>query len=120
MRSPYQLILLGAVHGHDTRLRRSVDLALQGLGIPSNAITFLSDANASNRSLKSPVMAVFFGSSESTADTALVTELIDDSIVIAPVVSDLSQFMQKFRRSSDMSMLLYWAPTMKASPASLR
>lgn len=91
MRSPYQLILLGAVHGHDTRLRRSVDLALQGLGIPSNAITFLSDANASNRSLKSPVMAVFFGSSESTADTALVTELIDDSIVIAPVVSDLSQ-----------------------------
>lgn len=91
MRSPYQLILLGAVHGHDARLRRSVDLALQGLGIPSNAITFLSDANASNRSLKSPVMAVFFGSSESTADTALVTELIDDSIVIAPVVSDLSQ-----------------------------
>lgn len=91
IRSPYQLILLGAAHGHDTRLRRSVDLALQGLGIPSNAITFLSDANAYNRSLKSPVMAVFFGSPESTADTALVTELIDDSIVIAPVVSDFSQ-----------------------------
>lgn len=89
--SPYQLILLGAAHGRDARLRYSVDLALQGLGIPTNAITFLSDANAHSRSLKSPMMAVFFGSQENIVDTTLVAELIDDSIIIAPVVSDLSQ-----------------------------
>ncbi|MBF6028442.1 toll/interleukin-1 receptor domain-containing protein [Pseudomonas sp. P115] len=89
--SPYQLILLGAAYGRDARLRHSVDLALQGLGIPTSAITFLSDANAPSRSLKSPVMAVFFGSPEHTVDTTLVADLIDDSIIIAPVVSDLSQ-----------------------------
>ncbi|CRM90437.1 hypothetical protein [Pseudomonas sp. 22 E 5] len=88
--SPYQLILLGAAHEYKARLRHSVDLALQGLGVPTNAITFLSDANAPSRSLKSPVMAVFFGSPEDITDTVIVTELIDDSIVIAPIVSDLS------------------------------
>lgn len=91
IRSPYQLIMLGAADEHETRLRHNVDLALHGLGIPTNAITFLSDVSASIRSSKSPMMAVFFGSPENAADTSLVTELIDDSIVIAPVVSDLSQ-----------------------------
>lgn len=90
-RSPYQLILLGAAHGRGVRVVHGVNSALQGLGIPTNAITFLSEINAANRSLKSPVMVVFFGSAENTDDTALVTELIDDSIVIVPVVSDLSQ-----------------------------
>lgn len=89
-RSPYQLIVLGAASGRDILLRRKLDLALKTLGIPTNAITFLNDVSASTRSLKSPAMAVFFGSLHSIVDTALVTELIDDSIVIVPVVSDLS------------------------------
>lgn len=89
--SPYQLILLGATNRHDVRLRDDVDLALQGLGIPTNAIKFFSDTDAHKRSFRSPVMAIFFGSSENNVDTALLTELIDDSIIIAPVVSDLSQ-----------------------------
>lgn len=88
--SPYQLVMLGAADGHDSRLRRSVELALQGLGISANAITFLNRVDASTRSLKAPTMAVFFGSPANIADTGLVTELIGDSIVIAPVVSDLS------------------------------
>ncbi|WP_312428568.1 toll/interleukin-1 receptor domain-containing protein [Achromobacter sp.] len=36
-------------------------------------------------------MAVFFGSPENSTDTTILTELIDDSIVIVPVVSDQSQ-----------------------------
>lgn len=91
IRSPYQLIILGAADRHEDRLRHKVDLALQDLEISSNAITFLSNINASTRSLNAPMMAVFFGSQENIADTSLVTELIDDSIVVAPVVSDLSQ-----------------------------
>lgn len=91
IRSPYQLILLGAVEGRGASLRRNVELAIQRLGIPGSAITFLSGVNASVRNVKSPAMAVFFGSPGSTANTPLVTELIEDSIVIVPVVSDLSQ-----------------------------
>ncbi|MFY3147957.1 toll/interleukin-1 receptor domain-containing protein [Achromobacter xylosoxidans] len=91
IRSPYQLILLGAFERQGTSLRRSVELAIQELGIPANAIMFLSGVDASTRSVKSPAMAVFFGSPEGAADNPLVTELIDDSIVIVPVVSDLSQ-----------------------------
>ena len=88
--SPYQLIMLGAVDGRSSQLRRNVELALHDLGIPTSAITFLSDVDASTRSLNAPVMAVFFGSRANTADTAFVRDLIGDSIVIAPVVSDLS------------------------------
>lgn len=88
--SPYQLLMLGALDGHGSRLRSNVELALKGLGIPISAITFLNDVDASTRSLNAPVMAVFFGSKANIADTALVTELVGDSIVIAPVVSDLS------------------------------
>tara|TARA_R110000765_G_scaffold229490_2_gene332989 strand:- start:3351 stop:4349 length:999 start_codon:yes stop_codon:yes gene_type:complete len=36
-------------------------------------------------------MAVFFGSQATAVDTDLVTELIEESIIIAPVVSDTSQ-----------------------------
>lgn len=88
--SPYQLIVLGAVDGHDVRLRHKLDMALHGLGIPTSAIALFSDLNASTRSLNSPTMAVFFGSPKNAVDTELVTELIDDSIVIAPVVSNFS------------------------------
>ncbi|HGK4598923.1 TPA: toll/interleukin-1 receptor domain-containing protein [Yersinia enterocolitica] len=91
IRSPYQVIVLGAVNGHDNRLRHNIDLALEGLGIPTSVIKYLSAHSASTRCLKSPTMAVYFGSLANTDDTALVAELIDDSIVIAPVVSDLSQ-----------------------------
>lgn len=88
--SPYQVVMLGAADRHGSRLRRSVELALQGLGISANAIKFLNHVDASTRSLNAPTMAVFFGSPANIADTGLVTELIGDSIVIAPVVSDLS------------------------------
>lgn len=91
IRSRYQIIMLGAADRHDARLRCDVDLALQRLGIPTKAVTFLSGMSCSARRLDAPVMAIFFGSPTNTADTELVTELIDDSIVIAPVVSDLSQ-----------------------------
>lgn len=87
---PYQLIMLGAADGHRSRLRRNVQLALKELGIPTSAIAFLSNVDVSTRRLGAPAMAVFFGSQANIADTAPVTELIDDSIVIAPVVSDLS------------------------------
>ena len=91
MISPYQILVLGAVSGRDMLLRQELDLALLGLGIPTNSIQFFSDTSASSRSLKSPTMAIFFGSAQSTADTLLISELIDDSIIIAPVVSDLSK-----------------------------
>lgn len=87
---PYQLIVLGAVAGHGSRLRRKVEVALQELGIPTSAITVLSEVDASTRSLNAPAMAVFFGSQANSSDTELVTELLGDSIVIAPIVSDLS------------------------------
>lgn len=91
IRSPYQLIMLGAANGHDNGLRHNIDSALQKLGIPTCSIKYFYEFNAADRNLKLPTMAIFFGSPENTADTALVTELIDDSNVIAPIVSDLSQ-----------------------------
>ncbi|WP_435656824.1 toll/interleukin-1 receptor domain-containing protein [Brucella pituitosa] len=89
--SPYQILFLGAPNELAPRLRSDIGLTLTDLGIPDHAISFFDEETASRRSLTAPTIAVFFGSLGSASDTDLVAELIEDSIVIVPVVSDLSQ-----------------------------
>ena len=89
--APYQVIMLGASGEISNRFRRNVDLALKEHGINANAINFLSDKNAFLRSSNSPTFAVFFGSPEHIGNTPLVTELINESVIIAPVISKFSR-----------------------------
>tara|TARA_R110000796_G_scaffold88559_1_gene190561 strand:+ start:31536 stop:32675 length:1140 start_codon:yes stop_codon:yes gene_type:complete len=83
--------MLGADDNRKPRLQSNVEKALVRRGLPKNTITFLSKDEASSRNRKVPTMAVFFGSQATAVDTDLVTELIEESIIIAPVVSDTSQ-----------------------------
>ncbi len=48
---------------------------------------FIDGSKASERDRGSPQLAIFFGSSGETNDTQLIAELIEDSIVIVPLVS---------------------------------
>jgi len=86
----YQLILLGSYCKKDEQLRCQISQSFAQLGIPTNVITYFTESDASRRSLRLPTMAVYFGSPKDNIDTSLVADLIEDSIVIAPVVSDLS------------------------------
>ena len=87
----YQVLMLGADDNRKPRLQSNVEKALVRRGLPKNTITFLSKDEASSRNRKVTTMAVFFGSQATAVDTDLVTELIEESIIIAPVVSDTSQ-----------------------------
>ena len=86
----YQLLLLGALKGSDLKLRREIEDGLSDLGLPSQAISFIYEGDAHRRDLRNPVMAVFFGEASAAHDTPLLTELVEDSVVIVPVVSDPS------------------------------
>lgn len=91
LKSAYQVILLGSADQRASRLRQKVEFALKGLGIPNSALQFLSASDAETRSLVSPTMGIFFGSRDQIADSTLVAELIDESVVIAPVVSNVTE-----------------------------
>ena len=89
-KSPYQLVLLGSDSQNRGHIRRSIEESLADFGLPLSAISFLDENNAAARNLGTPLMAILFGSPNS-ADTALIADLISDSVVIVPVVSDLSR-----------------------------
>ncbi|SCX35888.1 hypothetical protein DSM25559_5201 [Agrobacterium rosae] len=91
IRCSYQLVLLGAPNQAVQRLRSEVESGLENLGLPKDAIRFFDARDAHHRDLGAPVMAVFFGHASVTNDTGLVTELLEDSVVIAPLVSDPTQ-----------------------------
>lgn len=87
----YQLILLGASHEPGARLRAEVENGLASLGLPYNTIRFMNASDAHSRDLSVPVMAVFFGDISIASDTELLSELLEDSAVIAPVASSVTR-----------------------------
>ncbi|MCJ2121270.1 toll/interleukin-1 receptor domain-containing protein [Methylobacterium sp. J-077] len=88
-RASYQLILLGSPGDVARRLRGEVENSLMRLGLPKNSIRFFDANDAGRLDLSVPVMAVFFGHDSLAVDTDLVAQLLEDSAVIAPVVSSL-------------------------------
>lgn len=91
----YQLLLLGDPQQHRQRLREEIEAGLSGLGMPKDTVVFLNTAEAGSRDLAVPVMAVFFGGPGMTSDTPLVAELLEDSVVIAPVVDATDRIGEK-------------------------
>lgn len=86
--APYQVVVLGEVGTLGATLQQEVKSRLADLGLPSNTIGFLDERNAASRDRANPVMGVFCGGASATTDTALVTDLLEDSVVIAPLVSN--------------------------------
>src|ERR1700730_9254877 len=72
-------------------MRSRVSRSVTELGLQPDAIRFMDESGAGNRDRRSPLMAIFFGSRAHANDTPLVDELINESIVIAPLVSSVEQ-----------------------------
>jgi hypothetical protein len=86
----YQVILLGSNGPHRDRLRRLIEERTVELGLAPDTIRFFDESDAQIRDMRLPSMAVFFGSPSHAVDAPLVTSLIEDSIVIAPLVPSMT------------------------------
>jgi hypothetical protein len=95
---PYQVILLGSNDARRAQLRSLVSARIAELGLPTDAVRFINESEWPNRDPRAPIMGVFFGAPKQTTDTPLVAELIDDSIVVAPLVTSLAQTLSPMLR----------------------
>jgi hypothetical protein len=92
---PYQVLFLGADDGIRDRLRARLREGASELGLPADMVDFLDEGEAGGRDRRSPLIAVFFGSRGHARDTALLQELLEDSIVIIPLVSSLERVREE-------------------------
>jgi hypothetical protein len=83
--------MLGSPNGNRDRLESLVAQRVSDLGLDRHTVGFIDEDGAATRDPRAPLMAVFFGSPAHATDTLLVRELIEDSIVIVPLVSSLQQ-----------------------------
>ena len=90
-RGPYQILLLGSRDDNRHLLREILIKRAADLGLDPDTVMFIDEQHAKNRDRRAPAMAVFFGSTAHATDSPFLRELLDDSIIIAPVVSSLKQ-----------------------------
>ena len=80
----YQIILLGKVDERLVSIQKSLTNRFNDLKINPNFIKFIHSENYSSKDPKYPTIAIYFGGDKSK--TQYLSNLIDESIVIIPVV----------------------------------
>lgn len=87
----YQVIFLGSVDERRANIQGALTARVSDLGLPRDAIAFFdpSDAGARNRSL--PTLGIYLGGEPAGGATDLLRELISESLIIVPVVSNLER-----------------------------
>ncbi|MFC0684021.1 toll/interleukin-1 receptor domain-containing protein [Novosphingobium clariflavum] len=85
----YHIVFLGDLDDRRTRICEAVLLRADGLGLDRGAIGFLGADDVMERNLVVPAVGIFLGSPSFAKDTDEVTELIEQSIPIAPIVSSV-------------------------------
>lgn len=85
----YQILFLGRDDEDRRNLQLLIEAHLIELGLEPTSVRFIGEQDAHTRDLRAPAMAVFFGSKEHAKDSPVIAELIEESIVVAPIVSSL-------------------------------
>ncbi|AXJ90544.1 hypothetical protein DKP84_12325 [Acinetobacter pittii] len=80
----YQIILLGNIDKRIEKIRSSLASRLIELKIDNNFIKYFNSQNFDSRSLKHPTIAIYFGGD--TSNILCLKELLDESVVIIPIV----------------------------------
>jgi hypothetical protein len=91
----YQLILLGQVDHRARELRTALVGRLADLGLDDNVVTFIETDILATWDRRFPTMALFFGDASVATDSDVLTQLAADSVVTAPIVSDLTRVSQE-------------------------
>ena len=88
----YQVLLLGSIDdGRCDQLKGELQKRITELGLPSDAVRLITSGEAHTRDIRSPLMGVFFGAPAHVGNTPLIDELLQNSVVIAPLASSLTQ-----------------------------
>lgn len=90
-RGPYQVLLLGVSDDRRESLKGLILRHVEEMGLGAETIDFLDEEASKSRDRRSPTMAIFFGCQNAVVDTKLIEDLLDESIVIAPVVTSLTR-----------------------------
>ena len=86
----YQLVLLGRYRPHKDELSRLLALQLDDLGVGVGALDLIEEGDAERIDAKLPIVGVFFGgASEPGRPHPVITTLLEDSIQVITVVSDV-------------------------------
>jgi hypothetical protein len=88
---PYQLLFLGSADVRRTELQNLIASRTSELGLPVTAVRLIEESNAASVDPGVPLMGIFFGGRGQVHDRALINDLLEQSIVIAPLVSRLTE-----------------------------
>jgi len=89
----YQILL--SADGAEKRidvLRSTIRTKLQELGIDPSAVAFFDDASISSRDHKAPMVGAFLSSSKNPPARTGIIELLQDGLMVVPVVDNLANF----------------------------
>jgi len=88
----YQIIFLGQNGADSAVLQNLINERLSDLGLGNETIRFLRESHHDRRDPRLPTIAVFFGYKGATdSDHPAISSLLQDSLIIITVVSDLTQ-----------------------------
>jgi hypothetical protein len=87
----YQVIFLGQDDSRRESIIQRVRDRLDDIGVGAKAVAFLDESTAPTRDRHLPAMAIFLGAASVVINSGVVADLMSDSVVIAPVVSALTQ-----------------------------
>jgi len=93
--SAYQVLLLGMDDSRASEVKDALSRRVVELGVDPAALLFLSEKAAAKRNRRLPSFGLFFGDSTVATNTVLVADLLADSAVIAPIVSQTDRVSQE-------------------------
>ena len=89
----YQICLLGDVDTIADQVQEYVVKQVNDLGLDQDHIVFLDESSVASRERKAPCAAIFFGySGANTNPHEELDPLVEDSLLIVPIVDDLEKY----------------------------
>ncbi len=88
---PYQLLFLGCIDVRRRELQDLIASRTSELGLPIASVRLIEESDATSVDPRAPLMGIFFGGRDQVRDKALIDDLLEQSIVIAPLVSRLTE-----------------------------
>ena len=93
---PYQIGLIGNYAPHLTAISRTIEKLFADLGYTNADFAVLEQEKIVDRQKKSPFAAMYFGSmGYASTDEKLLKEIIQESLVILPIVDTLNQYAKQ-------------------------
>ena len=95
METPYQICLLGDYIPYQKRIFEILDARFKDYGFPIGSYKLFSGSDVYSRNKKAPTLAIFFGyKGVREYDHPELNELIEDSIIILPIVTDKASYQE--------------------------